>query len=91
MKIFASAAAHALTRFAAPAAVALALSAAPAAATTIERVTSPGGIEAWLVHEPAVPLVVVSFAFDGGAAQDPDDKAGTANLMASLLDEGAGP
>lgn len=91
MKVFASAAAHRLTRYAASAAVALALSAAPAAATTIERVTSPGGIEAWLVHEPAVPLVVVSFAFDGGAAQDPDDKAGTANLMASLLDEGAGP
>ncbi len=95
MKIFACPAAHVLTRYAASAALvsalALALSAAPAAATTIERVTSPGGIEAWLVHEPAVPLIVVSFAFDGGAAQDPDDKAGTAELMTSLLDEGAGP
>jgi zinc protease len=90
VKVFAPLKAHALTRCAVPAALLLALSAAPAAATTIERVTSPGGIEAWLVHEPAVPLVVVSFAFQGGATQDPDDKAGTANLMTSLLDEGAG-
>jgi zinc protease len=64
--------------------------AAPAGATTIERVVSPGGIEAWLVHEPAVPLIAVHFAFVGGAVQDPAGKAGTANLAASLLDEGAG-
>jgi zinc protease len=64
--------------------------AAPALATTIERVVSPGGIEAWLVREPAVPLIAVDFAFVGGAVQDPVGKAGTANLVASLLDEGAG-
>jgi zinc protease len=68
----------------------LPLFAAPALATTIERVVSPGGIEAWLVHEPAVPMIAVDFAFGGGAAQDPSGKAGTANLVASLLDEGAG-
>ena len=51
---------------------------------------SPGGIEAWLVHEPAVPLIAVDFAFVGGAVQDPAGKAGTANLVASLLDDGAG-
>jgi len=61
-----------------------------ASATTIERVVSPGGIKAWLVRETAVPLVTVNFAFTGGAAQDPAGKAGTANLMASLLDKGAG-
>ena len=64
--------------------------AAPAGATTIERVVSPGGIEAWLVHESAVPLVAVEFAFVGGAIQDPPGKAGTAFIAASLLDEGAG-
>ncbi len=68
----------------------LPLLAAPALATTIERVVSSGGIEAWLVHEPAVPMIAVDFAFGGGAAQDPAGKAGTANLVASLLDEGAG-
>src|SRR5580704_18993477 len=70
--------------------LALPLFAPPALATTIERVVSPGGIEAWLVHEPAVPMIAVDFAFGGGAAQDPAGKAGTANLVASLLDEGAG-
>jgi zinc protease len=62
----------------------------PARATTIQRVTSPGGIEAWLVQEPAVPLIAIDFAFEGGSVQDPEGKAGTANLVASLLDEGAG-
>ena len=44
--------------------------AAPACATTIERVVSASGIEAWLVHEPAVPLIAIDFAFSGGAGQD---------------------
>ncbi len=79
-----------LAQCAAAVAIALTLSAAPASATNIERIVSPGGIEAWLVHETAVPLITVEFAFEGGGAQDPAGKAGTANLMASLLDEGAG-
>jgi zinc protease len=65
-------------------------SAAPAGATTIERVVSPGGIVAWLVHEPAVPMIAVDVAFEGGAAQDPAGKSGTASFVASMLDEGAG-
>jgi zinc protease len=66
------------------------LTAGSVAATTIERVVSPGGIEAWLVHEPAVPLVAVDFAMNGGASQDPAEQAGLANMVASLIDEGAG-
>ena len=76
------------------AAVAIGLSvltvSAPASATTIERIVSPGGIEAWLVREPAVPLVVVDFAFAGGAVQDPAGKSGTAELVSSMLDDGVG-
>ena len=83
-----------MTRFftaAALAALAL-LSLAPAAsAMTIEKIVSPSGIEAWLVREPSVPLVALSYAFHGGSTQDEADKAGTANLAADLLDEGAGP
>jgi zinc protease len=79
-----------LVRRAVVALVALPLFAAPALATTIERVVSPGGIEAWLVHEPAVPMIAIDFAFVGGAAQDAAGKGGTASLVASLLDEGAG-
>ena len=56
----------------------------------IQRVVSPNGIEAWLVEDYAVPLVSVDFAFRGGAAQDPAERAGLGQMMASLLDEGAG-
>ena len=90
MNAMAPACSRSLLRRVAVAIVALVIFAAPALATTIERVVSPLGIEAWLVHEPAVPLIAVDFAFVGGAVQDLAGKAGTANLVASLLDEGAG-
>ncbi len=61
-----------------------------ASATKVERIVSPGGIEAWMVYEPSVPLIALDFAFKGGSAQDPPDKAGLANMAVSLLDEGAG-
>jgi zinc protease len=77
-------------RHAAATLIMLAVTAAPALATTIERVVSPGGIEAWLVREPAVPLIAVDFAFAGGAVQDESGKAGTANLAVSTLNDGAG-
>lgn len=63
---------------------------APASATTIKRVVSPKGIEAWLVEEHSVPLIAMDYAFRGGSVQDPDGKPGVASLMASLMDEGAG-
>jgi zinc protease len=62
----------------------------PAAATKIERVVSPGGIEAWLVREPSLPLLAINFAFAGGASQDPAAKPGVGHMTASLMDEGAG-
>jgi zinc protease len=61
-----------------------------AQATTIQRVVSPGGIEAWLVQEPSLPLVALNFAFVGGASQDPVDKPGVGYMVSSLLDDGAG-
>src|SRR5438105_1777513 len=73
-----------------PLALAFSLLATAAQATKIERVVSPGGIEAWLVHETSLPLIAVEFAFRGGANQDPADKAGVAHMAAELLDEGAG-
>jgi len=62
-----------------------------AGAMTIERVTSPGGIEAWLVEDHTLPVVSIRFAFPGGAALDPPGKGGLAAITMSLLDEGAGP
>lgn len=90
MSMMAPALPRSIARRAVVALLALPLLAAPALATTIERVVSPGGIEAWLVHEPAVPMIAIDFAFVGGAAQDAPGKGGTASLVASLLDEGAG-
>ena len=90
MSTMASAFPRSIVRRAVVALLALPLLAAPALATTIERVVSPGGIEAWLMHEPAVPMIAIDFAFVGGAAQDAPGKGGTASLVASLLDEGAG-
>jgi len=67
------------------------LTVAPAAsAMQIEKITSPSGIEVWLVREQTVPLVTLSYAFHGGTSQDDANKAGAANLAADMLDEGAG-
>lgn len=68
----------------------LTASAAQSQTTRITEVTSPGGIKAWLVHDTTLPLIAMEFAFKGGAAQDDPGKTGLANLMSSLLDEGAG-
>jgi zinc protease len=70
-------------------AVCLALLALPARAVTVERVVSPGGIEAWLVQDHANPILALEISFAGGASVEA--KAGTATLVAALLDEGAGP
>jgi zinc protease len=61
-----------------------------AAAIDIERVTSPGGIEAWLVRDTSVPVISFNFAFRGGASVDPAGKEGRAEMVSGLLDEGAG-
>lgn len=60
------------------------------AATKIQRLVSPGGIEAWFVQDATVPLIAMEYAFGGGAAQDPAGKPGVGNMVASLLDEGSG-
>ncbi|MCJ7527915.1 MAG: insulinase family protein [Methyloceanibacter sp.] len=56
----------------------------------IERVTSPGGIEAWLVESHANPLIAMRFAFRGGATQDDPGKEGLAYFISAMMDEGAG-
>lgn len=66
------------------------LAALPARAVEVQRVVSPGAIEAWLVEDHANPIVSIDLAFRGGASLDPEGKAGLANLVSGLLDEGAG-
>jgi zinc protease len=64
--------------------------ASPAAAIEVQRVVSPGGIEAWLVEDHSNPIISLDMAFRGGAALDPAGKEGLANLVSGLIDEGAG-
>ena len=60
-------------------------------AASVQKVTSAGGLHAWLVEDYAVPLVAFEFAFKGGSSQDIAARAGAAAMLSALLDEGAGP
>ena len=62
----------------------------PARAVEIQEVTSPGGIQAWLVQEDSIPFLSLEIRFLGGSALDPEGKRGVTNLMAALIEEGAG-
>ncbi|MBF9058932.1 insulinase family protein [Rhodobacterales bacterium HKCCSP123] len=55
----------------------------------IEEVTSPGGIEAWLVEDASIPFVALEFWFLGGSALDPAESRGATYLMTGLLEEGS--
>jgi zinc protease len=63
---------------------------APAQAFTIDEVTSPGGIKAWLVQDRTIPLIAMSFSFRGGSTLDPPGKEGATNFITGMMDEGAG-
>ncbi len=63
----------------------------PARAVEVQRVVSPGGIEAWLVEDHANPIIALDLAFrDGGSVVDPEGREGLANMVSGLIDEGAG-
>ncbi|HWV83721.1 MAG TPA: pitrilysin family protein [Hyphomicrobiaceae bacterium] len=63
---------------------------AKAHAMKIQQIKSPGGIDAWLVQEHAVPLIALRFVFEGGSSQNPAGKEGLANFLSAMMDEGAG-
>lgn len=54
------------------------------------EVRSPGGIVAWFVRDPSLPILAIEFAWRGGSAADPDGKGGLAAMTADLLISGAG-
>lgn len=54
----------------------------------VQEVTSPGGIKAWLIADSRLPILSLSFAFEGGMETDPPDRQGLARLAMSLMDEG---
>jgi zinc protease len=63
---------------------------APALAAEIvpTRVVAPNGMTVLVLEQHFLPIVEVLALVKTGSAQDPPDKAGLANLVASLLDEG---
>ncbi len=78
-----------LIRLALP--VVLLLAALPARADVdIREITTPGGIDAWLVEDHTIPFVALELRFRGGTSLDAPGKRGAVNLMTGLLEEGAG-
>jgi zinc protease len=86
-------AAVALTALA-PAPAALAQPRGQAAASQhdvdVQRIVSPGGIEAWLVSDSTVPIVVMRAFWRGGSAIEPERQVGVTGVMTDMLTEGAG-
>jgi zinc protease len=69
----------------------IAATVAPATALPkVQKVVSPGGVEAWLMQLNDAPLITMRLAFKGGVLQDPDGKYGTTIMAAYMFDEGAG-
>lgn len=70
--------------------IALLCLAAPALAADINpvKVTTANGITVLVLEQHFLPIVEIHTLIKAGSAQDPSDKAGVANLVASLLDEG---
>ncbi len=71
-------------------ALCLTLATSARAQIEIQQITSPGGIDAWLVEEHDIPFVALEFSFRGGANLDAPDTRGAAYLMTGLIEEGAG-
>lgn len=62
----------------------------PAQARETQKFVTPGGISVWLVEDHGIPIVSMRFAIRGGSVGDPAGKEGAGNLLANLMEEGAG-
>jgi len=67
----------------------LAMTAGAYAGPNIEYWTLANGARAYFVESRELPMLQVQVVFDAGASRDPADKAGLANMAASMLDEGS--
>jgi len=81
---------HRISRVLLPTAVTFAALCASALAAEIvpTRVVTANGMTVLVLEQHFLPIVEVHALIKTGSAQDPPDKAGLANLVASLLDEG---
>jgi len=48
----------------------------------VQMVTSPGGVTAWLVSEPHVPIIAMEMAWRGGATNEPRGREGVGWVLA---------
>jgi zinc protease len=58
------------------------------AALPIQQWKQPSGAQVWLVESPGLPMVDVQIDFDAGGRRDPADKAGLADVTASMTSKG---
>ena len=56
----------------------------------VSRFQGPGGMTVYHVESHANPLVMVELLVPGGAAYDPEEKAGVASLVGWMFNEGGG-
>jgi zinc protease len=56
----------------------------------VQRITSPSGIEGWLVSDSTVPMIVMRAYWRGGSAIEPANAIGATGVMTDMLTEGAG-
>ncbi|MCU7495192.1 MAG: insulinase family protein [Ignavibacteria bacterium] len=56
----------------------------------VEKFSLDNGLEVLFVHKERLPIVQMSLIIDAGSRFDPNEKKGLSNLVAALLDEGAG-
>ena len=53
----------------------------------VQTLTSPKGIDYWLVESSTLPLVTMKFSLKQGSVRDEAGKEGTAYLLSGLLDD----
>jgi zinc protease len=57
----------------------------------VQKVMSPGGIEAWLMELNDADVITMRLSFKGGDMQNPEGKYGTGDMTGYMFNEGAGP
>ena len=62
----------------------------PSLAADVQIFKSSKGITAWLVEDHTLPIVSMSFAWNGGIERDEDAKQGLSYVAAAMLTKGAG-
>ena len=55
---------------------------------SIEKTKLSNGLEVWMVEQKELPIVALNLVLKSGQGNEPDNRTGLANMVASLLDDG---